>query len=471
MGEEIERIAFTPVDAERFRERLEQETALVCRWLDEGRFADRAWVAGFEVEAWLLDRGYRPTPSNGRFLERVADPLVVPELAQFNVELNGDPQPLGARTFRALEHDLEATWQRCLDVANEEGWTLVTIGTLPTVREQDLSLRNVSAGNRYLALNQQVLALRGRRAIEIDIAGIDRLVTSHSDVMLEAAATAFQVHLQCPASQVAALYNASLVVAAALVALAANSPFLFGHELWDETRIPLFEQAVDTATPYARVTLGSGYLRHPADYFRDNVDHYPPLLPLEHDAPVERLDHLRLHNGTIWRWVRLLPGVGTRESDTHLRIEQRVMPAGPTIGDMIANAAVYVGAACALAAGEERFERVLPFPVARENFYAAARDGLGARLQWLDGVSHDARTVVLDGILPLARSGLELMGVERDEAAQCLDVVTARVETGRTGAWWQREHARRHGRDFERLVADYVARAHTGRPVHTWDIG
>jgi gamma-glutamyl:cysteine ligase YbdK (ATP-grasp superfamily) len=347
----------------------------------------------------------------------------------------------------------------------------VTIGTLPTIREQDLSLRNVSAENRYLALNEQVLALRGRRAIDIDIAGRDRLVTSHSDVMLEAATTALQVHLQCPASQAAGLYNASVVLSAPLVALAANSPFLFGHELWEETRIPLFEQAVDTATPHARVTLGTGYLGHPADYFRENVDRYPPLLPLAHDAPAKRLDHLRLHNGTIWRWVRLLAFDETPECEAHLRIEQRVMPAGPTIGDMIANLTVYVGAAYALVAGGRRPEVTIPFAAARENFYAAARDGLRARLTWLDGRMHDARRLVLEEILPLARSGLELMGVERSEAARHLDVVTARVDTGRTGAWWQREHAHRHGRDFERLVADYVARAHTGRPVHTWDLG
>jgi hypothetical protein len=335
MGKEIDSSGFTVDDFARFHQRLAIETRHAHAAYARGDFANAGLVAGFELEAWLVDEKLSPVPRNVSFLERLASPLVVPELSRFNVELNGTPQPLRGGALSRLECELTATWQQCLRVAREEESALIAIGTLPTVHESDLSLASMSPSRRYAMLNEQILVLRGGRPLALDISGIDSLCTTHADVMLEAATTSFQVHLQTPAGEAARTYNASLLLAAPLVALAANSPFLFERALWHETRIPLFEQAVDCCDPehpeHLRVTFGSGYLgADPTACFAENLSSYTVLLPFEVPSPVQSYAHLRLHNGTIWRWIRMLIGFDDNDQP-HLRVEQRVMPAGPSL--------------------------------------------------------------------------------------------------------------------------------------------
>lgn len=476
MGQEIGQVRFGPEDFQRFAAGLAEETALLAEWLQAGRFDQNAYVGGFELEAWLLDHNFFPLPDNEQYLARLANPLVVPELSRFNVELNGTPQPLAGRALRLLEEELAGTWRHCLHVAHELGAQLVMIGILPTIREQDLTLANISPLNRYYALNEQVLKVRGGRPLRLDIRGRDdeRLQLTHADVMLEAATTSFQVHLQAPADEATRYFNAAQILSAPMVALGANSPFLFEHRLWEETRIPLFEQAVDVgddAHPeQRRVTFGSGYLQSSAiECYRENLERFPVLLPIRFEDEPQALRHLRLHNGTIWRWNRLL--IGFDDGGTpHLRIEHRVLPAGPTIIDMIANAAVYLGSSRFLAGLRVPPEADLPFAQARENFYRAARDGLQARVVWLDGREVDVRTLLLDEILHMARQGLQLLGVETEDIDRYLDIAAARVRYAMNGAAWQQEHAKRYGRDFFRLTADYLEHQRSAMPVHQWSI-
>jgi hypothetical protein len=474
MGQEIGRISFAPADFERFAARLNDETALLERWYRAGRFEQSAFVGGFELEAWLLDHNYFPLPRNEAYLARLAHPLVVPELSKFNVELNGTPQPLAGRALRLIEEELTATWRHCVQVAHELEGQLIMIGILPTIRQRDLTLENISPLNRYYALNDQVLKSRGGRPIRLEIAGRDRLSLTHDDVMLEAATTSFQVHLQSPAGEAARYFNASAILSAPMVALAANSPFLFGKHLWDETRIPLFEQSVDVgdeAHPERRrVTFGSGYLEDsPLQCYLENRDRYPVLLPIGYDEPAERFRHLRLHNGTIWRWNRMLLGFDD-VAVPHLRVEHRVMPAGPSIVDMMANAAVYLGAARFLAGLRVPPEADLSFEQARENFYRAARDGVQARIVWLDGREVEVRALLLDEVLHMAREGLVLLGMDEDDIDRYLAVAAARVRTGQNGAAWQRAHFDAHGRDFFRLTADYLEHQRSEMPVHEWPL-
>ena len=474
MGQEITRSAFRSQDFARFSERLAVETELLASLLRDDRFDQSAYVAGFELEAWLLDHNYFPLPGNETYLARLDNPLVVPELSKFNVELNGTPQPLSGQALRRLEEELTGTWRECLRVAHELGGTLIMIGILPTVREQDLRLENISPLNRYYALNEQVLKARCGRPIELDIRGHERLATTHADVMLEAATTSFQVHLQAPADEAVRYFNAAQILSAPMVAMSANSPFLFDVALWEETRIPLFEQAVDVgddAHPeQRRVTFGSGYLEDTVlEYYRENLERFPVLLPITSDDAPERLRHVRLHNGTIWRWNRLLVGCETA-TRPHLRVEHRVMPAGPTIVDMIANAAVYLGASRFLAGLRVAPESDLPFADARENFYRAARQGLTADIVWLDGSRAPVEAVLLEEILPMAREGLKLLGADADDIDRYLAVAAARVRTQQNGAAWQRAHAAKYGRDFFRLTADYLEHQRSAMPVHEWDV-
>lgn len=473
MGKEIGNDDYTAEDFARFGRRLLRETRRARVGYARGEFADGAHVAGFELEAWLIDEHFSPAPRNVSFLARMNSPLVVPELSRFNVELNGTPQRLHGSALSRLEKELAATWQQCLRVAEDESTALIAIGTLPTIGESDLSLANMSPSRRYAVLNEQIFLLRGGRPLALDIVGIDSLATTHADVMLEAATTSFQVHLQTPAREAARTYNASLILAAPLVALAANSPFLFGRPLWHETRIPLFEQAVDCCDPghpeCRRVTFGSGYLgADPTAFFAENQSSYAVLLPFVVPSPTHHYAHLRLHNGTIWRWNRLLIGFDDN-GRPHLRVEQRVMPAGPSIVDMMANAAFYYGAVRILARCPLAPEAQLPFAVARDNFYRAARYGLDARLTWLGGGRRTARELLAGELLPLAGEGLAQLELSVADRRRYLEVLSERLRSGRNGAAWQLAHYAKH-RDLCRLTADYLQHQRRLVPVHEWPL-
>lgn len=474
MGQEIGRTSFDASDFERFAVRLRAETGRLLAWAQAGGFRDERHVAGFELEAWLLDHGGTPYPINETFLDVLADSMVVPELSRFNIEVNGTPQVLAPGALLAMEEELDATWRRAQIVAHGMDAQLAIIGIPPTLREGDLTLDTMSAMNRYVALNEQVIRQRAGQPLRIHIEGEQALDLGRSDVMLEAATTSFQLHLQVPERDSARYYNASLLTCGPLLALATNSPLLFGRRLWQETRIPLFEQSVDLGgygglgdISARRVSLGRGYVHQTLlELYRENLDLFPVLLPMPLDEPAERFPHVRLHNGSIWRWVRPLIGFDA-QGEAHVRIEQRVLPSGPTLLDMMANAAFYYGLAYVLAHRQEAPEHAIGFDAVRRNFYQAARYGLQARLAWLDGRIHPARSLLRE-LLPQAGEGLAEMGLGTEEAERYLGILEARLETGQTGADWLVSHWHRCDDDLVQLMADYLENQRSGAPVHEW---
>ncbi|MBD3729099.1 MAG: glutamate--cysteine ligase [Sphingomonadales bacterium] len=485
MGQEIDASGFSDADFARFRDRLALETASLRDRFVGGALSQAGPLIGFELEAWLVDRHCFPAPHNQSFLARLADPLVVAELSRFNIEVNGTPQPLAGDGLWRLEQELAETWGRCVGAAHDEVDTVVAIGTLPTLRESDLCLANLTPSNRYAALNREVLKARGGRPLDIAIdstaPGGHGLRSTHDDLMLEAATTSFQLHLQIPPDRIAAYLNASAMLAAPLIALSANSPFLFGRQLWHETRIPLFEQALGDEPGHVqrgairRVTFGDRYADDdPTVLFAENLELFRLLLPVLDEEPGDRFACLRLHNGTIWRWNRLLVGFDLDEGGEaggalpHLRIENRVMPAGPSVIDMLANAAFWFGAVHALARVSRQAEEALPHATARAGFYAAARDGLDAEIGWLDGRLWPV-TKVIEALIPVARDGLLEQGVGEELAERYLDVVATRVAARRNGAAWQIAHHRRHG-DLFRLTAEYLEHQRSGMAVHEWPL-
>lgn len=478
MGSEVDHRFFEADDFSRFRERLDAETALLGRVFEQQAFSERGNVCGFELEAWLVDVDGLPRPDNQRFLDALGNPLVVPELARFNIELNGSPCALTGRVFTRMHDELSATWQQCLAAAESLDLGLVMIGTLPTAMESAFIAANMSGMLRYRSLNDRILALRDGQPLRVNIDGDEPLAIEHHDVMLEAAATSFQIHLQCRPHEAVRDFNASLIAAAPLVAVSANSPLLFGHTLWEESRIPLFEQAVDVGPRNpSRVTFGDGYAHASLfELFESNARDHLILLPVVQDAPDARFAHVRLQNGTVWRWVRPLLGFD-HDGQPHLRIEQRVAAAGPTLVDAVANAAFYYGLVRGLGDWDSAPERLIDFDVARENFYKAARYGLGARLDWVSGgrpCELPVRHLVMDELLPLARRGLQRAHVPDDEIDRYLGIIAARVDTGQNGAAWQRRWRLRHDgalpgalRD---LVAAYRVQQDTDVPVHEWSV-
>ena len=404
MGQEIAASKFSQQDFDAFQERLREETALLETWFRDGVFSEVSGKGGFELEAWLVDAEAEPTGINQSYLERLDDPLVVEELATFNVELNSTPLVLEGNALGRMARELESTWEHCNRVAQELGARLAMVGILPTLKRNRLNLSSMSPLQRYRALNEQVLRQRAGCPIRLHIGGRDRLDLQHEDVMLESAATSFQIHLQASPQRMLRIYNASKVLAAPMVAACANSPFLFGRDLWDETRIPLFEQAVAVGRSdlTKRVSFGIRYAEHSIlECFQANLARYPVLLPHLMDEAPERLAHLRLHNGTIWRWNRPLIGFDA-DGTPHLRIEHRVVPSGPSVADSIANTALFFGAVRALVDQPEAAEHRLMFEQARANFYAAARHGLDAEITWLDRRRVRIADLMQAEILPLA---------------------------------------------------------------------
>ena len=472
MGDEIQRRHFDAEDFRRFRRNLDAETHLVAELFERNELSRRGDMVGFELEAWIVNAEGQPHPDNERLLEIVANPLVVPELAAYNVELNASPTALQGNVFSRIHDELSATWEVCRAGARELGCRLATIGILPTIRPELLNAGYMSGMVRYQALNDRILALRDGAPLHIKITTGDGLDMYHDDVMLEAAATSFQIHLQCKPERAVRDFNATIIASAPMVALAANSPFLFGRSLWEETRIPLFEQAVSAGPrAAARVTFGSGYATETlAEIFAENQREHPILLPfVQPDEPPHKYAHVRFQNGTVWRWNRPLLGFDF-DGVPHLRIEHRVVPAGPTIHDSVANAAAWLGMVRGLVEADEPAENRIDFGTARDNFYAAAKYGLDAELTWLDGARVRAGELLHEHLLPLAASALRRLDIPAAEVERYVGTASARVQANRTGARWQRAWVARHGTDWAALTRAYVDAQESGEPVHTWSL-
>ena len=476
MGQFVEQTRFDHRDHQRFRHALECETALLHDWVEKDALSRHEAMAGLELEAWLIDAAGRPAPRNEEFLACVGNGDIVTEIGRFNIEMNVPHRRLRGDGLGRLAADLQAHWQLCCRAAAEMGLQVVAIGILPTLVDDDLHIRNLSDRARYRALNQQVQRQRHGRPTRLQIDGRHGAALSceHRDVMLEAAATSFQVHLQLPIDDAVRAHNAAIVASAPTVALAGNSPLLFGQRLWCETRVPLFEQGLNLSAredgahgALARVGFGSGYVGYSLlECFRENLERFEPLLPVALDEPPERLAHLRLHNGTIWRWNRPIVGFD-EDGRVHLRTEHRPMAAGTSIPDMMAHLAFAIGLTASLAAGDDPPESRLPFATAQRNFYAAARDGLAAPVRWVDGRVLPARDLLLE-LLPSAHDGLLRLGVSRSLADGWMALLQARLAAGLSGALWQLQRLDALGGDLAALTLDYAWHQAEGLPLHQW---
>lgn len=479
MGQEIDRSEFSVSEQKQFLERLQSETATLDHWFHTDAFDRHSGHCGFELEGWLVGRDYRPAAENERFLKALDDPLVVPELSKFNFELNSKPHIPDRNVFKHMHRELRERWERCVRCASTLGLMPVQIGTLPTLRDDQLTMANISPLQRYFALNKQILQQRQGTPLRIDISGDrEQLQVEHRDVMTESATTSLQIHLQVNVEQAVRFYNASQIAAAPMVALCANSPFLFGKQLWEETRIPLFEQSVSAPAFYDRpghivdrVTFGTRYTENSLmEIFEENLSGFPVLLPMLFENAQASLDHLRLHNGTIWRWNRPLIGFNS-DGTPHLRLEHRVASAGPSVPDVIANIAFYYGLVHWLANNDDPPETLLPFAQARANFYQAARHGFDTDIFWLDGREHSLRRLLLDELLPAARQTLTAMGVDRGDVDYYYGgILEPRVRGGQNGARWQKRFIGEHGPDFALMTRAYCERQNRHIPVHEWTV-
>jgi CBS domain-containing protein len=459
------------------------------RMIAEQRFETGVRRIGAEQEMFLIDSHWAPSNGVLRLLDGLKDSHFTTELGQFQIEANCDPQRFTGDGLARMHAQLDDLVDRARKVAGTLDMGVVLMGILPTMRKSDLGLDGMVPSARYMQLNKIVTELRGGK-FEFSIKGLDELIIDHDSVMLEACNSSFQVHLQVEPNEFARMYNLAQLLAGPIMAVSTNSPIVFGRRLWAETRIALFRQAVDTRSrthhmreTEARVSFGTRWVKESVvEIFKEDIARFRALVGTDLDedpmavldrGDVPQLKALRLHNGTIYRWNRACFGI--TDGKPHLRIENRVMPAGPSTVDEIANAAFWCGMMVEMGAREEDITRRIDFDQAGANFYTAAREGLGSHFQWLDGEDISVRELVLDRLLPLAHAGLRRQGIHAGDADRYLKVVEERVKTARSGARWQLSSwnsLRDRSTPSERanaLVAATVARQLTGRPVSEWE--
>jgi len=493
MGTRVDQEDFDECDYRRFRQRLEESLSVLGQLLQQPGFGAGPATIGAELELFLIDRVGRPFPRNQAIRTLAADPRVTVELDRFNLELNASPVLLAGRPFAALGGELYLLLDQVAAMAAGHASRLALIGVLPTLRLEDLGPGMMTDAPRYRALSRGLRHLR-QDPFRIRINGADPLDLSSADITLEGANASFQVHLRVDPADFTRTYNAVQLATAPALAVSGNSPTFLGHRLWQETRIALFKQAVDDREGRgprrrpARTALGTGWLRDGAlELFTESVRLHQPLLPVQGDpgppptgssGQAPRLDELRVHQSTVWRWNRAIydPSAGG-----HLRIEMRALPAGPTVIDMLANAAFLIGLSLLVARQDPQWTYALPFERADHGFHRAAQHGLAAHLSWPSWHRDQIRTLpaaqLVAESLPAAREGLLQAGVAATDADTLLAVISGRVASGQTGAMWQRAALaaaeRRLDRDRALLLTldRYLACADTGRPVHTWPPG
>lgn len=443
---------------------------------------------GAEQEMFLIDRYGQPAPVADGVLKSTSEPGLTSELARFNLEANTTPLELTGSCLSDLESELDSLVSAAQKAASQFEAQVLLTGILPTLTLSDLNLSNLMDQPRYFELNRALTQMRGSD-FYVHIKGIDEMHLNHDNMMLEACNTSFQIHFQCDPHRFADQYNVAQLITAPVLAAAVNSPLLFGKRLWSETRLALFQHSVDERSPVqkarhhpSRVSFGEHWVQKSVlEILREDIARFRVLLtrPVEEDSQdilakggVPALSSLRLHNGTVWRWNR--PCYGVLNGVPNLRIENRVLPAGPTVKDEVANAAFFLGLMNSLLEEYGPVSRLMEFQIAQANFYSAARHGLHAQFTWIDGQIHPARELILQHLLPLARQGLSLARVNSADVERYLGILEERVRSGQTGAEWTLKSLaslkkyRGTAVQCRALTQAMLAKQQEGDPVHHW---
>jgi CBS domain-containing protein len=445
---------------------------------------------GAEQEMFLVDQNLRPAPIAMEVLDGLADPRLTTEIARFNLEANLTPRFISGDCFAQMEQELNALINQARNRAAHLQADILLAGILPTLRPSDLTLENLSPNPRYQELNRAVTQARGGPFL-IHIKGVDELQIEHDNMMMESCNTSFQIHFQVGPREFATSYNIAQAITAPVLAAAVNSPILFGKRLWHETRLALFQHSADARSRSqlarsmpTRVGFGEGWVKHSVlELLQDQVTRFRPIMIMLPDesslqklrrGELPSLSALFLHNGTVWPWNRACYGV--TNGVAHLRIENRALPAGPTVVDEVANAAFFTGLMLALPQEYGDITQRLSFDDAKANFFAAARYDLHAQLTWLDGKSSSAASLVRDHLLPLARQGLISANVNATDVDKYLGIIDERVKTRQTGARWilkslaSLEHLEPQDLRHREIAARMLQEQKEGRPVHEWEI-
>lgn len=462
------------VDAEQFDHALREETRLLKNWFDELLFVEEGLEAGSEIEFFILNRQYMPEPQNLVFVDEVFCPQLVTECGAAQLEINSSHHHLTLDCFTQLHQNILNVWQKTSDIARLHQCQLALIGSIPISDYLHNKISYLTNAKRYQLMNEHVAALRKDRPFTIELNGHEQLVLHQPISMcLGGLISSLQLHLKVPLSQSVRYYNTVQAISAPMLALCANSPYFNGQDIWSETRIFLYEQLFlmhDDSHCLRQVdSFGEKYVSHSLfELFEQNLSHHPRLLTeISPDLQMEQMFHVRRQNGTIYRWNR--PVIDFCNHQPHLRIEHRAPSTGPTMTDMISNAAFFYGIVNYFAHEHTSVEHLLPFQYAKHNFYQAARHGLQANLTWFAGRKITA-CELLKELVPLARKGLLLLNIATDDIACYLNIIEQRLVLNQNGAIWQRAFIEKYGKDFSSMLEVYVQNQNEDIPVANWKV-
>ena len=492
MGDAVSSESYTPRQRTTYRRRLEDELERFDRHLQASEFVDHGTI-GLELELNLVDDAMKPHPNNQAVLALLGDEYQS-EIGAYNVEMNHPPLSIAGDGLDRLAEGVAKRLATVREAAERAGSHLATIGTLPTMTSQFLdSDAWMTQENRYAGLNNSILESRGE-LVKIDLRGEEKYTHYFETIAPESTCTSMQLHLQVAPNRFADAWNASQAIAGVQVALSANSPLFLGHKLWHESRIPVFKQSIDTRTKELinqgvrpRVWFGERWITSVFDLFEENVRYFSPLLPegrAEAGAPFMNgdnpgLHYLNLHNGTIWRWNR--PIYDPNGEVSHIRVENRLLPAGPTVTDIVADAAFYYGLVKALSNQTRPVWSRLSFEAANRNFIAGARNGIEAEVEWPTLGTVPVTELAEKHLLELAAEGLASLDVDTTCADEYLGVIEGRVRARQNGAAWQlaaldkvatgsKPATSERAEGLARVLRQYMKNSQGGAPVHTWTL-
>jgi len=490
MGEQSVDSYSDPERLRLFMKSLLNDLMALEEMIDRGMIETGVRRIGAEQELFIVDDSRKPAPVAERILADLDPATFTPEVGAFNLEYNLQPILFGGDCLSRMERGLAEHFETARVIAKRHGFDIVMTGILPTIRKSDLTLDNMMPRPRYRALNSALKRLRGGE-FELRLTGTDELIIKHDSVMMEACNTSCQVHFQVAPEEFARIYNIAQVITAPVLSASANSPLLFGRRLWRETRIALFQQAVDTRPTgnhvldrSARVSFGNDWIKESVlEIFREDITRFRVVLGIDIDEDafdvlqnggVPKLKALQLHNSTVYRWNR--PCYGVIDGKPNLRIENRALPAGPSVMDEVANAALWFGLVSAFLESNVDITSVMSFDTAKNNFLQSARLGLDAQLEWTCGKTLPVKQLLRRQLIPMAREGLEAGGVDRDDIDRYLGIADKRVALGRTGATWLLESLNSMDGDakitqkMSALTAATIERQRDGAPVHKWPL-
>lgn len=475
----------------KFLQHLLSDIKALEHMIENGLIETGVTRIGAEQEICLVKDSLRPSMTGGEILKASDESRLTNELALWNLELNLDPRDAGPGCLTAMDDQLQMLLQQTNQHAAEYDSSVVLTGILPTIRKSELNSRFMTPSPRFKAFDRVLREMRGED-FSLSIEGVDEVNLRTSSILFEACNTSFQIHLQVDPDNFADKYNWAQVIAGPVLAACANSPMLFGKELWAETRIALFRQSIETRRSGSyvqdrqpRVAFGTHWLQSSAaEIFKHDVATYNLIIAAEMEEEtsmdllannqVPKLRAMNLHNGTLYKWNRACYGVGNGQA--HLRIENRYIPAGPTAHDEMANVAFWIGLMESMP--EEccgKWAEHLLFQDVRCNFLKAARNGLSNEMRWF-GKPIEASSLIINTLLPMAERGLEKIGVAKAESQPYLDTIKHRVASKRTGSTWVIESFRslRKNNSVDEsllMITQYMKEnCLTGKPGHEWEI-